>query len=39
MGKKKRKKKQIEKIVLWTAIINLIATILLVINNILELLD
>lgn len=38
MGKKKRKKKQIEKIVLWTAIINLIATILLVINNIIELL-
>ncbi len=39
MGKKKRKKKQVDNIMLWTAIINLIATILLVINNILDLID
>lgn len=39
MGKKKRKKKQVDNKMLWTAIINLIATILLVINNILDLID
>ena len=39
MGKKKRKKKQVDNIMLWMAIINLIATILLVINNIIDLID